>query len=307
MAEATASQTPTSPFRRVRRLVLPVITVVAFLVFLVATFPFDTLARRIEIEVQRSGGDITIGSLGPSFLGFRARDIRFRPPASGGPSPEFRLEAVTLRPDLVALILRRSSFSFATSAYGGSAKGHAAFSSDARTSGQLQSLKVDATEIDLHSLPLREAWGVELVGRLGTRTNLASLLPAEAATGQVAISVKGLALVGASVQGLTRPRTALGDLDGSVTIDKGIARIERAQTRGGDLDVDLDGTIRLRPLLSLSQADLHLKLRPSERWLAANPALRGLLGLLQRQPDGSYLVQLNGPLSRLQSPIAVRF
>src|SRR5205823_538071 len=123
----------------------------------------------------------------------------------------------------------------------------------------------------------------------------------------ISLSIKGLAIANATVQGLTLPRTVLGDLDASMVADKGVARIEKAQSRNGDIDLDLDGTIRLRPLLSLSQADLRLRLRPSERWLAANPALRGLLGLLQKQPDGSYLVPLTGPLSRLQAPINVRF
>ena len=61
MAEAASAPTATTPLQKLRAFALPVGTVLAFLVFLLATFPFDTLARRIEIEVQRAGGDITIG------------------------------------------------------------------------------------------------------------------------------------------------------------------------------------------------------------------------------------------------------
>jgi type II secretion system protein N len=307
MAEAASAPAATTPLQRLRAFALPAGTVLAFLVFLLATFPFDTLARRIEIEVQRAGGDISIGSLGPAFLGFRARDVRLRPPSATGPAPEFHFDSVTIRPDLLALLGRRSSFSFVASAFSGTVNGHAALSNDARTSGSLQSLKLETADVDLHSLPLKEAWGVELLGRATSKTDLPVLLPTETTTGSVSFSIKGLAIANASVQGLTVPRTVLGDLDASLVIDKGAARVERAQTRGGDIDLDLEGTVRLRPLLSLSQADLRLKLRPSERWLSTNPSMRGLLGLLQRQQDGSYLVPLNGPLSRLQPPVTVRF
>ena len=307
MAEAASGSAPTTPLQRLRAFALPAGTVLAFLAFLLATFPFDTLARRIEIEVQRGGGDISIASMGPAFLGFRARDVRLRPPSTSGPAPEFRFDSVTIRPDFFALIARRTSFSFAASAFSGRAKGHAALSSDARTSGSLQSLKLETADVDLHSLPLKEAFGIELLGRVTSKSDLPTLLPTETTSGSISLSIKGLAIANASVQGLTIPRTVLGDLDASIVVDKGVARVERAQTRGADIDLDLEGTIRLRPLLSLSQADLRLRLRPAERWLSTNPAMRGLLGLLQRQQDGSYLIPLNGPLSRLQPPAGVRF
>jgi type II secretion system protein N len=304
MSEAASAPVASTPLQRLRRFALPAGTIIAFLLFLLATFPFDTLARRIEVEVQRTGGDVTIGSLGPAFLGFRARDVRLRPPSTtGGPATEFRFDSVTIRPDLFAVILRRTSFSFSASAFGGSASGHAALSNDARTSGSVQSLKLETSDIDLHALPLRDLLGVELLGLLTTRTDLPSLLPPEAGSGTLSLSVKGLALANATVSGLTIPRTVFGDLDATITVDKGTAKVEKAQSRNGDIDLDIDGTIRLRPLLSLSQADLRLRLRPSEKWLSTNPAMRGLLGLLQRQPDGSYLVPLSGPLSRLQSPV----
>jgi type II secretion system protein N len=250
---------------------------------------------------------VTIETLGPAFIGFRAQGVRLRPPSTGGPAAELRFDTVTIRPDLLAMLLKRTSFSFSSTAYGGSAKGHAALSNDARTSGSLQSLNLETNEIDLHALPLREAYGVELLGRATSKSDLPTLLPQETASGTIALTIKGLAIANANVQGFTLPRTVLGDLDARVVLDKGVGRVEKAQTRGGDLDVDLEGTVRLRPLLSLSQADLKLRLRPSEKWLSANPALRGLLGLLQKQPDGSYLVPLTGPLSRLQAPINVRF
>ena len=62
-----------------RRLLLPAGGVLAFFVFLVLTFPYDLLARRIEIEAQRAGAEVKIGSAGAGGLAaVRARDVRVR-------------------------------------------------------------------------------------------------------------------------------------------------------------------------------------------------------------------------------------
>jgi type II secretion system protein N len=102
--------------------------------------------------------------------------------------------------------------------------------------------------------------------------------------------------------GFSLPRTALGRVEGSVTVEKGIASVAKAQARGGDIEADVDGNVNLRPLLSLSQADLHLRFRPGDRWLNENAMIKGMIGLIQnaRQPDGSYVFTFSGPLSRLQ-------
>ena len=56
-------------------------------------------------------------------------------------------------------------------------------------------------------------------------------------------------------------------------------------------------------VLSLSQADLHVRFKLADAWLAANPLFRGLLSAVSnaRQPDGSYAFTLTGPLSNIQS------
>jgi len=61
--------------------------------------------------------------------------------------------------------------------------------------------------------------------------------------------------------------------------------------------------VRLRPLLSLSQAELHVRIRPADRWLNENGPIKSALGLLKnaRQPDGSFVFSFTGPLSRLNS------
>jgi type II secretion system protein N len=286
-----------------RRLLLPASGVIAFGLFLMLTFPYDTLARRIEVEAQGSGAEVTIGSLGPAGLGgVRARDVKVRlAPAPGVEAiPELHFDRLEVSPDFFALLLRRTSFGFALAGYGGTAMGHVALSNDPQQPG-LSALRIDARDIDLATLPLKDLGGVEASGKLQLKADLSSLIPAATAGGAVTLALDGGAVTGGNVQGFPVPRTSLGHVDGSVAVEKGIARLEKTSARGGDIDADVDGNISLRPLLSLSQAELHVRFRPSDKWLDANAMIKGAMGLIQnaRQGDGSYLFTFTGPLARM--------
>jgi hypothetical protein len=66
--------------------------------------------------------------------------------------------------------------------------------------------------------------------------DVSSLQPPEAASGTVSLAGRQLGVTGGNVRGFPVPRTSLGDVDIGITIDKGIAKVDRAQARGGDLD-----------------------------------------------------------------------
>ena len=286
-----------------RRLLLPAAGVVAFGLFLLLTFPFEVLARRIEVEAQRAGAELTIGSMGPAGLGgLRARDVRLRlATAPGGEAlPELHVDRMDLSPDFFALLLRRTSFGFALQGYGGTARGHVALSNDPKQPG-VSALRIDARDLDLATLPFKELAGVEVAGKLQLKADLASLVPPETAGGAVAVALDGATVSGGTVQGFPVPKTSLGRLDGSVVVEKGVARFEKTSARGGDIDADVDGNLSLRPLLTLSQADLHVRFRPSEKWLNENAMIKGAMGLIQnaKQGDGSYVFSFTGPLARM--------
>ena len=287
-----------------RKLLLPAAGVIAFGLFLLLTFPYDVLARRIEVEAQRSGANLTIGRLGPAGLGgVRAHGVKLRfSPAPGEEAmPELHFDRLEVSPDLFALILRRTSFGFALAGYGGTARGHLALSNDPKQPG-LSALRLDARDIDLATLPLKDlGGGVEASGKLQLKADLSQLVPPETAGGAVTLALDGGAISGGSVQGFPVPKTSLGRVDGSVAVEKGVARIEKTSARGGDIDADVDGSLSLRPLWTLSQADLHVRFRPSEKWLDANAMIKGAMGLVQnaRQGDGSYVFTFTGPLARM--------
>ena len=285
------------------RLLLPVSGAVAFGLLLLWTFPYDVLARRIEVEAGRNGAEVSIGSLGPAGLGgLRAKDVKlhFSPAPGGEALPDLHFDRLEVSPDFFALLLRRTSFGFALVGYGGTARGHAALSNDPKQPG-LSSLRLDARDLDLQTLPLKELAGVEASGKLQIKAELASLVPAETSAGTVTLSLDGGAVTGGAVQGFPMPRTSLGRVEGNVVVEKGIARVERTQAHGGDIDADVDGNVNLRPLLTLSQADLHVRFRPSEKWLNDNAMIKSAMGLIQnaRQGDGSFIFSFSGPLARM--------
>jgi len=287
-----------------RKLLVPATAIVFFVLFVILTFPYEVLARRLETEAQREGAELTIGSLGPSGLtGLRARDVKLRLPQVPGneTSAEVKLERADLSPDLFALILRRTSFGFSVQGYGGTVKGHMALSNDPRTPG-LTSLRIDARDLDLASLPFKDLTGVEADGKLQLKMDLHSLQPVETSSGDLQLSLDSVDISG-NLMGLTLPKTSLGKFEAGATVEKGVAKFEKTTARGGDIDADVDGNVSLRPLFLLSQADLHVHFRPSDHWLDANPMIKGMMGLLQsaRQPDGGYTYSMNGPVSHLQS------
>jgi type II secretion system protein N len=305
---AALALTPGLPIKNpwVRRLALPALFVAALVLFMRTTFPFEELARRIEAEVHDQGGELTIDRMRSSgFAGASALGVRLR--LAGGPGgelgPEIKFDRVDVRIDLLPLLLRRIGFNYSFEGYGGKGSGHARLAKDSRQ-GLLEQLTVDATDLDLRLLPLRDSTaGLDVGGRLQAKVDLSSMSPPDQATGSAVLSIKGAAITGGKVMGATMPRTSLGDIDVSAALEKGVARLDKTVARGGDFDADAEGTVRLKPLLSLSQADIRVRFKPSDAWLNANPMFRGLLSAVgnARQPDGSYAFTLTGPLSNLTS------
>jgi len=296
---------PLARYPALRKLAAPLLFVAAFVLFVVWSFPYDDLARRLEQEARAAGGDLVIEKLGAGgLLGVTARGVKLRLPAAPGveASPELRFDRVDARVDLLPLLLRRVSFAWAVEGYGGRARGRGALAKDQRL-GPLESLTLDTTDLDVQKLPARELIGLELGGRVAAKVDLPQMLPPDQASGRAAVTFKGMAITGGAVRGFTLPKLSLGDVEAGATIEKGLAKIERTTARNGDVEAEVSGTIRMKPLLSLSQADLNVRFKPSDAWLNANPMLRGLLSAVgnARQPDGSYLFTLTGPLSNIAS------
>ena len=290
----------------VRRLLAPVAFVATFALMLYLTFPYDVLGQRIEIEAHNSGWDLSIGKLGPAgLLGLRARALSAKQHESmPGQTPlEVKLDRVDLHPHLLQLFLRQLAVGFEVESFGGEATGTAKLSNDSKNPG-LAALQADVSDLDLKQLPPALAQGLELTGKLALKTDLTSLQVLEAASGKLQVTLKGAAILKGALklgEGMSfpAPKTVLGDLSLTVSIDRGTAKIEKGSLSGGDLEADLDGTIKLKPLLSLSQAEIHVRFKPKDAWLEANALIKGSLGFLGPKGSDGYTFTLTGPLSRL--------
>lgn len=302
MAESLLSAPRVGKLAKLR---VPLAFALALPLFIYLTFPFEELSRRLETEARVNGLELSIGTLGSSgLLGVKALDVKARPAQQGnGPALELAADRVALSPEVLGLLLRRVGFTFDVDAYGGTAKGRARLSSDPKLPG-LAALVLDAHDVDLRSLPLGPLANLEAIGRLALKANLPELQPVEAANGSASLSLKGGALLKGQLalgpgMNFPLPKLVLGEVEGSVTIDKGLAKIEKLTARGGDLEADIDGTIRLKPLIAVSEANLRVRLKPSEKWLDANPMIKGSMGFLGPKQSDGYWVTLTGPLSRL--------
>ena len=290
---------------RLAKLRVPLVFLLALPFFLKLTFPFDAVSRRLEVEARKNGLELSIGSLDSTgVFGVRALDLKAHgATASIGSGPELVLDRVDVSPDVLGLVLRKIGFGFDVDAYGGNARGHLRLSRDPKAPG-LSGLVLDASELDLKSLPLQQLANAEAIGKLGLKTDLTSLQAPEEANGTVALTLKSAAVLKGTLalgpgMSFPLPKVVLGDVDGSVSIAKGLAKIEKLSARNGDIEADVDGTIRLKPLLQVSEANLRVRLKFTDKWLDANPLVKGSLGFLgPKQPDG-YWITLSGPLSRL--------
>ncbi len=286
----------------IRRLLVPVVFSLALFFFLFATFPYDSLGDRIVIEARNAGYELSFATLGHAgFIGLKATDVKLKPIAAdpSATPTEIHLDSLTLKPELLGLLLKKPAVAFSVEAYGGAAHGVARFSSDPKAPG-LAALTINADSFDLKALPSSFLSGVEVIGQFGMTADVTSLQMLEASGGNVAFSLKGAALVKGTAMGIPLPKATLGELSGSLSLDKGVAKLDNVKLRGGDIEGEVEGTIKMKPLLSLSQADLKLHVNPKDSWLDANPLVKGSMGFLgQKQPDGWHAT-LSGPLSNLR-------
>jgi type II secretion system protein N len=279
----------------------PLLFVASLLFFLFQTFPYETLSQRISSEARTAGYDLTIGALSHAgLLGLSATDVHIKAinaDTASGPL-ELKLEKLVLKPELLGLLLRRTAVAFNVEAYGGNAHGLVRVSNDPKAPG-LSALQLSADAFDLKSLPPSLVEGIEMIGQLGIQADVSSLQALEGSAGTISFALKGSALVKGTVMGFPLPKVMLGDLTGSMAIDKGVAKLEKMQLRGGDVDAEFEGTVRLKPLLMASQADLKVHLKPKESWLDANPLVKGSIGFLGPKQGDGYWVSVTGPLSHL--------
>ena len=163
--------------------------VVAFLLALRWTFPAEAVRERLILEAGLRGWQFEAGDVAPGgLLGVRARDVRLED--HGGVAIAVDQVDAWVRP--LPLLIGRRVIGFDGRVYDGRVRGTAALSGEVRD----VSLRIEGLDL-ARVLPLRKATGLELLGKLGGRAELAIPEdPATHATGRIDLDVAGAAVAG---------------------------------------------------------------------------------------------------------------
>jgi type II secretion system protein N len=256
-------------------------SLVAFVLCLCLTFPYDSLRRRAVDAAADAGYALRIGSLRPGLRGLTATNVRISKVPNGMtpelqsmlasnaamlPGPEelgepLNLDSVAMRPALLPL-----GVAFHANLLGGSVSGNVGGLSDVQVAVTLSNLDPSAGNLKAFS-------GVDLAGKLNGTLNLT--LPKtrgqpdlSQANGQLALDTKELIIQGGNVMvpmygtptPMDLPRIALGNIDARIKIEKGLGTVETLQAKSDDLEIQGSGTVKLGQRLDVSQPDMDFKL-----------------------------------------------
>lgn len=273
------------PFKQILKWTgYPLFFVVCFLFFAYKTFPYERLADRIVHEASARGYEIEILDLTHSGLaGLTFEGLRWIVPSEEERSPSLDLifDELTVSTSLFSLISKTKSYSFDAELAGGDADG------DITIGENDLDVDIEIDEVDLGALPaLRQFTKVPLGGTLSGEIVL--VMPNEIAesTGNIAVTIEALSIGDGKSKleipdwgGLTLDRAEAGNLELTVTIEEGVANIDRATARGKDLELDALGKVRLLRPLKRSDLNLMIRAKVQDAYRERSPKVATMLEL----------------------------
>lgn len=306
----------------------PLFALVVFFVFLYLTFPWEKLKYRVEGYLSSSGEmEVTIGSLGPApLLGVSAEDVSLtlkpKPGEPPPPSPEgggaakprltkLRLDEVTVRFGLFAILAGGVDVSFSATGFGGELDGR--YRADRKT--KTWSARLSATKLELARIPhVQSAVGLPVAGTFSAKVDVevpedrwsdaSGLAEIECegcsvGDGKAKLKVPGNPLL---AMGVTLPQLRLGRFGGKIKIEKGVATLENVSAQSPDIEVALEGQFQLRTPFAYSNAQAYLRFKISPE-LKRRDAKFELLenGMTNaKRGDGFFGMRVDGPLKALR-------
>ncbi len=259
--------------------------VVAFVLGLLITFPYDAVRKRLVTEAAQAGYAVRMDSLRPGLAGVTATNVRVsKPPqplsadalasliGGGGMlgaaelGEPFILDSVALRPALFP-----PGVAMRASVMGGTLSASVGLLGDTR-------VKVTASGLQASGGNLSKFSGLELDGELNGA--LALTLPKSGAQadlsqadGELKLDTKGLAIKGGTVAipmgggtavPMELPPIDLGALTGRIQFVKGLGTVESLRLKSNELEALATGTLKLGKRLEYSEPgmDVNIKLDP---------------------------------------------
>ncbi|QQR46785.1 type II secretion system protein GspN [Myxococcus xanthus] len=259
--------------------------VVAFVVGLLVTFPYDAIRKRLVSEAAQAGLAVRIGSLRPGLAGITATNVRVSKP----PQPlsadtvaalargEGMLGAAELGEPLVldSVALRPALFppgiAMRASIMGGTLSASVGLLGDTR-------VKVTADGLQASGGNLPAFTGMDLDGELNAALSLT--LPKSGAqpdlsqaNGELTLDTRNMVIKsgkvaipmgGGTAVPMDLPQIDLGALTGRIQFAKGLGTVESLRLKSNELEAVATGTLKLGKRLEYSEPgmDVNIKLDP---------------------------------------------
>lgn len=299
----------------------------ALTLFSYVTFPFDRLRTRIQNEFnagQTGPNPLTLrlGHLSSYwFSGIQADDVELISPPSSTPPEDpakpnkpkiMRIDSVHARVSLLRLLFGTLHVNFGADAFGGEISG---FTSDADGGRKLE---IDIEDLGLADAPmLADMIGLPIGGSLGGHVEF--LLPESKlskAEGKVDLKFSSLSAGDGKTKVLNAialPKVEVGDLTLKATAVAGALKIDQLSAAGKDLDLQSDGSVRLRDSFDASVPSMNVRFKFNDRFTNKDDMTRGLFGAPgssvpglfdlvpqnkhAKRPDGFYGWRVSGTFS----------
>jgi type II secretion system protein N len=298
------------------------------LIFCVATFPYQRLRDRLvdEFNARQTGPDplrLELDELSGYWLGgLEAEGIRLisapKPPSTTDASAEppkpsvLSIESAHARASLFGLLFGSLDLSFGADAFGG------VISGDTSESDGTRALELTLEDLSLAKMPLlSDAIGLPLAGTVQGTLDLS--LPEgklSKADGTVSLDIVGLSAGDGKAKirdTIALPTIEAGDLKVVGDISEGQLKFTDFSSKGPDLELVAEGSLRLRDPLPTSLLSLTARFRFTDRYASKNDLTKALLGtpgstapgLFDLDPknkrakraDGFYGYRVSGALS----------
>ncbi len=281
--------------------------------------PFDAIKIRVEAGYNanpanvRAGKTLRIEELSSWWrLGAKATNVSLI--TGGNIKSATVLDVVRVRPELLSLLLFRSSASVNIDAFGGSITGSA--------SREANDFHFEDVDLSLIGAVKEGACGIPMTGKVSGDVTLA--MPGGAmdkANGAVHLVITGLSLSDGKTAGKcagppattvpTLPKMTIGTLNVDADIKDGKLKWTKLAATGSDISLKGEGNLTFRPKLEDSTLDTLLTFKFADALVARDESTKALfdsrIGVLwmmspdikkARQEDGSVMFKLGGNFAR---------
>jgi type II secretion system protein N len=252
------------------------------------TFPWNALKDRLlSAASAESGWRITAERMRPNwFTGVSLYGFSAAPPTPAD-APPLELDRIDARAHVLGFLTGSRGVTLRVPV----GQGQIWAQLSAREGQQQLKSTIEDVELGLIS-GLVTLTGLPLSGGVDGKVNLtiSSENPADS-TGSVELTGTDLELgAGGKIGNYPIPSMRIGSLEWSIPVQSGKAQISNQQIRGGDVDLDVDGSVSFTLPVERSTMDLSVSFEPSPEFLQKEPLLKALLNNIRRArgPDGFY-------------------